>query len=325
MKNKPYISFVVTARNDNYGENLINRINTFIKVLSFLVEKHKLPSELVIVEYNPPLNKPRLSDELNINKSNKFLSYRFIEVPETFHKNLEGSNKMPIFEFVAKNIGIHRASGEFILSMNPDIILSKDLIKWIAKMKLQKNTFYRTNRHDITDNWFDQKNSAQKILAHASSNVFMVFLNNKTQYRSWLAWIKRVLTSRNKKSILMCPILNKKTDGTDETVLHERAAGDFLLMHRDLWEKAGGYDTAPVHGFVDGYILYFLYCLNVEQKILSYPIYHISHKVRQTNRPKIEMSIYRKTINKMLSQKIPYKEKNENWGVPNMKFKEDII
>ena len=35
----------------------------------------------------------------------------------------------------------------------------------------------------------------------------------------------------------MSNIQQKEGDGHDEKIIHERAAGDFLLMHRSLWEK----------------------------------------------------------------------------------------
>lgn len=325
MQNNIKLSFVVTARNDDYGGNLTNRMNTFIKMLAHFINKYSIPSELVIVDYNPLANKPPLSKELTLVKNGKFLSYRFIEVPETFHKKCPGNDKMPMLEFLAKNIGIRRAHGEYVLAMNPDIILSEEFIAWISTAKLDTNTYYRVNRHDITDNYFEPKLSVQEILQRAQLHVFMIFLNNKTQYRSWVAWLKRVLVSRNKKSFMMCPLFNKKEDGLNKKIIHERAAGDFLLMHQSLWEKTGGYDQEPISAFLDSYILYVLYCFNVNQTILPYPIYHITHKVGRAGRPGIATEIFRGKIKKMLDDKIPYKEKDADWGFPDEKFNEIIF
>lgn len=325
MRNQIKLSVVITARNDNYGGNLINRINTFIKVLTYFTQKYGLKSELIIVEYNPTANQTRLYEQLILGPRNEFLEYRFIEVPKSFHEKCLGSDKMPMLEFLAKNIGIRRAHGEYILAMNPDIILSEELIEWISKTGLSANTYYRANRHDITDNYFSQNLSVQEILDRARSHVFMVFLNNKTQYRSWIAWVKRVLTSRSKKSLMMCPLFNKKNDGFDEKIIHERAAGDFLLMHQSLWRKVGGYDPDPISGFIDGYILYVLHCINIEQIILPYPIYHIDHKVGRAGRPEIAEALYRGVIKKMLTEKTPYKQFDKEWGFPKEKFNERIL
>jgi hypothetical protein len=325
MQNTIKLSVIITARNDNYGGNLINRINSFIKVLSHFTQKYRLKSELIIVEYNPIANKKRLYNELTVHPENEFLRYRFIEVPESFHKKCPGGDTMPMLEFLAKNIGIRRAHGEYILAMNPDIILSEGLIEWISKTELDKNTYYRANRHDITDSYFNSNLSVQEILNNAQSHVFMVFLNNKTQYHSWTAWIKRVFTSRSKKSLMMCPMFNNKDDGFDEKIIHERAAGDFLLMHSSLWEKVGAYDTDPISGFIDGYILYVLHCINAKQVILPYPIYHINHKVGRAGRPEIAVALYQEVIRKMLTSKTPYKQLDKEWGFPKEKFNEDIV
>ena len=44
------ISFVVTARNDNYGGDFLHRMQVFVNVLLTLCEKHSLNMELVIVD-----------------------------------------------------------------------------------------------------------------------------------------------------------------------------------------------------------------------------------------------------------------------------------
>jgi hypothetical protein len=317
------VSFVITARNDDYGGNLLNRIDTFAKVLAYLVKKYKLYSELIIVEYNPVANKAPLYEALNLERDNPFLEYRFIEIPETFHKSLPGSEKMPMLEFLGKNIGIRRARGEYILSMNPDIILSDELVAWLSEARFDTDTYYRVNRHDISIRWFDPKLSVEEILQRAKTHVSMVFLNNKNQYRSWAAWLKRILVSRNKNAFMMSPLFNTKNDGLDASIIHERAAGDFLLMHRSLWEKVGGYDQAPITGFVDGYILYMLYCLGATQRILSYPIYHITHEIGHANRPRMDVKVFRDNIDKMLRDKIPYKKPDLNWGFPSESFREE--
>ncbi len=293
----PKISFVITARNDDYGGNLLNRIETFIKVLSHFTKKYKMRSELVVVEYNPLPNKQLLSAVLQL-PVNSFLAYRFINVPKSFHAKQEGSGPTPVLEFVAKNIGIRRAYGDFILSMNPDIILSEEFMSWLATAEMDQNTYYRANRHDIAINYFNPNLTVEKIIQLSRRNVFRVWMNNKTQYNSWLAWGKRFLLGRSKKSFLMCPIFNKKADGTDQNIIHERAAGDFLLMHKTLWQKVRGYDSEPITGFLDGYILYMLYCLDAKQSILTYPIYHIDHNLGYAGRPTITSERYQSDVKK---------------------------
>jgi hypothetical protein len=57
---KPYLSFVIAARNDDYGGNFLHRMQVFVNVLFWLWERHNLDAELVVVEWNPPKDRPRL-------------------------------------------------------------------------------------------------------------------------------------------------------------------------------------------------------------------------------------------------------------------------
>ena len=40
---------------------------------------------------------------------------------------------------IAKNVGIRRASGEFILATNIDVIINQKLYEFISNKKLKKN------------------------------------------------------------------------------------------------------------------------------------------------------------------------------------------
>ncbi len=146
---KPYISFVVTGRNDDYGHRFLYRIQRFTDNLIYLCEKHNLPSELIFVEWNPPEDKERLYKALKIEKNRKFIKIRFIEVSKEIHDKVKTSDKMPLLEFVGKNAGMRRSKGEFIVFTNPDIIISEEMIKLIAKKTLKKKTFYRADRRDL--------------------------------------------------------------------------------------------------------------------------------------------------------------------------------
>ena len=57
----PYISVVVTTRNDNYGENMRRRLDMFVQGLDQCQQKYPGLFELVIVEWNPPKDQQSLS------------------------------------------------------------------------------------------------------------------------------------------------------------------------------------------------------------------------------------------------------------------------
>ena len=58
--NSKQISFVVTSRNDGETGDELARIQTFVSSLVDQCERFHLDAELVIVEWNPPAQKPLL-------------------------------------------------------------------------------------------------------------------------------------------------------------------------------------------------------------------------------------------------------------------------
>ena len=57
---QPYLSLVVTARNDDHGGNLLGRMQTFLNNWLNQARRFGIPSELIIVEWNPPADRPPL-------------------------------------------------------------------------------------------------------------------------------------------------------------------------------------------------------------------------------------------------------------------------
>ena len=53
------------ARNDNHGGRFLHRIQVCVNALFTLSRKYELDVELIIVEWNPPLNRPSLAQALS--------------------------------------------------------------------------------------------------------------------------------------------------------------------------------------------------------------------------------------------------------------------
>jgi hypothetical protein len=319
---KPFISFVVTARNDNYGGNWTNRINAFIKVLIYQTNRVSLPCELVFVEYNPPTDKKHIYEELSI-ADNKFLSIRFITVPHEFHQKLPDHEKVTVCEFIGKNIGMRRSKAEWIVATNPDVLYSNDIFDFFASKKLDAQKFYRINRSDLSTKYIDSKLTAKDILTAAESKVIKILYNDKTAYVSFKEWLQTFIHGRTVKTFLLCPLFNRfKTFETDDSVMHQNAAGDFLLAHRDAWAKVRGYDEITVgSGVLDSYVLYTLFCFNFTQNIIKAPLYHIYHHHKGV----VYLASHKKLkedAERMLKTKIPYKINSDKWGFAECVFEE---
>jgi hypothetical protein len=149
MTNRPpYLSIVATARNDDHGGNPLYRTQLFINGLIAQCDRHRLPAELILVEWNPPADRPRLADVLTWPDSD-WCDVRIIEVPHELHSTLEHSDRLPLYQMIGKNVGIRRARGEFVLATNIDILFSDELMKLIATRGLDPALVYRVDRIDV--------------------------------------------------------------------------------------------------------------------------------------------------------------------------------
>ena len=149
-RSAPYVSVVLTGRNDGYGGDFTER---FFRTLRFNLQQfrsHGITHELVFVEWDPPHGRPLLVESI------------FDEVPElepaccswyvvdpTYREALSLNPRLEYLEFPAKNVGIRRARGEFILTSNCDVFLGRRVIDVLRRRALEPRTLYRAPRHDI--------------------------------------------------------------------------------------------------------------------------------------------------------------------------------
>jgi hypothetical protein len=144
----PYLSIVVTARNDDHGGNLLGRMQTFVNALLAQAKRHAVPLELVVVDWNPPPDKPPLFEALRWPDDPGPVEIRCIEVPPALHHTFAHGAALPLYQMIAKNVGIRRARGQFILATNIDVIFSHELFAFFAQRRLEPGCMYRIDRHD---------------------------------------------------------------------------------------------------------------------------------------------------------------------------------
>ncbi len=145
----PYLSITVISRNDDYGGDYYNRFKVAINGILLQAERHHLRSELILVEWNPPPDKPLLKDVFPWPLHSSFCSVRAVVVPASIHARYDFSDKIPIHGAVAANVGVRRARGEFILSTCTDDLFCDEVIKFLASEQLDKAAMYGMNRYDV--------------------------------------------------------------------------------------------------------------------------------------------------------------------------------
>jgi hypothetical protein len=148
----PYLSFVAAARNDDHGGNLLARMQTFVNALLGQCRRHNLAAELVLVEWNPPPDRPSLAEALRWPSDPGPCQVRLIRVPPEIHRRHRHAEVLPLYQMIAKNTGIRRAHGRFILATNIDILFSDELMRFFAARHLQTGRMYRIDRTDIESN-----------------------------------------------------------------------------------------------------------------------------------------------------------------------------
>ncbi len=173
----PYLSVVVTSRNDDHGGNLKARMQYFVDGWIHQAKKFNLDSELVIVEWNPPQDRPRLKDALRWPDDLGPCVVRIIEVPTHIHHHFQHAEKLPLFQFIAKNVGLRRAWGDFVLATNIDILFSDEMMAFLAARKLDREKMYRNDRLDVPAE-LPEGLSMDETLDYCARNVIRINKRN---------------------------------------------------------------------------------------------------------------------------------------------------
>ena len=148
VRREPYLSVVVATRNDDHGGDPLKRLQAFVNTFAAQCALTGLDAELVVVEWNPPADRPRVRELLRIPSAASF-AVTFVEVPSEIHERFRYADVLPLFQMIAKNVGIRRARGRFVLATNIDIIFSTELVEYLAAGQLAPGRVYRVERYDI--------------------------------------------------------------------------------------------------------------------------------------------------------------------------------
>jgi hypothetical protein len=161
---QPYVSVVVAARNDDYGDGFMDRLQNFVNSFAFESYRHALCAEIVVVDWESEVagsvfSRIRWPDTL-------VGGARVIAVPrgtaawlmhsqeriaryapsDELRQQLQAFGVFPMYEYVAKNVGARRAKAPFLLICNPDSVISSEIIEYIARRHLSTSHFYRAPR-----------------------------------------------------------------------------------------------------------------------------------------------------------------------------------
>ena len=321
--NNIYLSIVAASRNDNHGNNLDERTNLFIKSLAENCKKYKIQSELILVEWNQIPNTKTLSDRLDL-ATNEYFHCKIVTVSQKHHLNLPNSDRLKFFQMIAKNVGIRRASGKFVLATNIDVIINQNLYQFISTKKLKEKTIYRCDRHciqynysgniedshlDQFTNFIDKKyysidvKTNKKYYVYSSllrqlNNFFTIFRIKKNEKKLF-----QKITIKNFISISKKIIFYLRNYKFFQEKLFTNACGDFTLLDKVSWIDIKGYCELPIYSWhLDSLFLweakfkkFKFYDFNNK-----YYIYHMNHNFSGV------ISQKEKMFENLKNNKIPY-------------------
>lgn len=304
---KPYLSVVCASRNDDHGGDPLRRTQIFVSSLARQAEALKLPTELIIVDWNPVADRPGLAGVLQLPSESSYCQARVITVPTELHRRFKYSEKLPFFQMIAKNVGIRRARGEFILATNIDIIFSQELMTFIAHQRLDPNRMYRVDRYDIKAG-IPLEYTLEQTLEYAWKNPI------RTNRRFGPAALLDHLYGDDpaRRHCIPNPEFFETLNGFEAVQhdgawlvtpdggvpmgeIHTNACGDFTLLSREAWERISGYAEFASYSFnIDSVGVYAAHYGGIEEVSLVPPCvcFHIEHSLGSGWTPEGERKLF---------------------------------
>ena len=147
---EPFLSIVLTGRNDGYGGDFVARLARALRFNQRQLAVHAVSYETVFVEWAPPADRPRLSEVLfAVAPELERQAFAWYVVDPAYQTILSLNPRLEYLEFLAKNVGVRRARGRFVLTSNCDVFLGRRVLEAIQAGQLRPRVVYRAPRHDL--------------------------------------------------------------------------------------------------------------------------------------------------------------------------------
>ena len=104
----------------------------------------------MFIEWAPPSGNPLLFEQTfnALPTLDRRICSWYIVDPE-YHTALSLNPRLEYLEFLAKNVGVRRARGEYILTSNCDVYLGRRVLDALEQRALEPRVLYRAPRHDL--------------------------------------------------------------------------------------------------------------------------------------------------------------------------------
>ena len=235
------LTIVLTGRNDDHGSDFRDRLFRTLRFNRRELMARGIRHEYVFVEWAPKPGRRLLVDlmaeEVPGLGPDVLTSYI---VDAEYQEALSLQPRLEYLEFMAKNVGIRRARGSYILSTNCDVYLGRHVLDAFERGDLKPRIVYRAARHDLK-------------LGSEHSNLTWDVLEDP-----------RNLDGPPRG--LRFPLL---TGGT----------GDFVLLDRDTFHELRGFNEIYrlARMGIDANFLVKAFSCGVDIVDIGGPVYHVNH------------------------------------------------
>jgi hypothetical protein len=169
-------------------------------------------------------------------------------VDDRYHAAFSQNPRLQFHEFIAKNVGIRRANGSYILSTNTDVYLGREVVAMFARRVLRPMVLYRATRVDLKSG-LDRSDLDELVLGDPRNHVMVNTLKPPT---------------------------------------FSNAAGDFLALDRFSWHALHGfnevYRAAKLH--IDANFCFHARASGVLVLNTGASVYHVGEGTFQAQRAK---------------------------------------
>ncbi len=296
----------------------MQRFSNFARSLLWTIRETALRAELIIVEWNPPIERSNLREAVSWESfGSEAVPVRIIQVSPTIHATISNPGKFLLFEYLGKNVGIRRARGDYILATNPDVLLNLELMRHLARRKLKRNCFYRTSRFDVT--MPEAGLPMPELLQYCKQNIIRI----NGYFESYEGECRGFSIRRKWHEMEIC--LRYFISHFPYFPPFTNAAGDFMLMHRNSWDSIRGYaefETTGTRHHLDGLAVLQARYSGLRQVILRSPLrlYHQDH-----GRPE-SVKLYSEVARNLESELIQKRQvcsiNTEDWGLGSLELRE---
>jgi hypothetical protein len=332
----PDLSLVAAFRNEQYGGDLFGRASSFLRNVAWLSRRQRVRAEVVLVEWCPLPNQPPLAEILSGPDSRGLLPVRIVTVPtETAASRFDQADEIPLWIFAAKNVGVRRARSPFILATNPDVLFTPGLFRAMVKRTLDRNSFYRTSRYDVTGVPLDASPRAQ--LARCKKSIVRVnLLGGSLRFDRPARGVRLATAVRShvSKQRGKQPESKESRAARPTDWIHTNASGDFFLTHGSVWEEVRGYPEFGSAGHLDSYICVMAASAGVRQVVFDgrRRLYHLEHAraidwdlAQKPAHYVVPFETFLAAANEMLLAGKPTVFNNSSWGFGDIDLAETTV